>query len=40
LLTFGEDPKLDIPDGRTEFRALTNEELQVIIKIIESHPIL
>ena len=40
LLTFGEDPKLDVPDGRTEFRALTDEELQVIIKIIESHPIL
>lgn len=40
LLTFGENPKLDIKDGRTEFRALTEEELQVIIKIIESHPIL
>ncbi len=40
LLTFGEDPKLDVPDGKTEFRALTDEEVSTIIRIIESHPIL
>jgi hypothetical protein len=40
LLTFGEDPKLDVPDGKTEFRALTDEEASTIIRIIESHPIL
>jgi hypothetical protein len=40
LLTFGEDPKLDVPDGKTEFRALTDEEVSTIIRVIESHPIL
>lgn len=40
LLAFGEDPKLDVPDGRTEFRALTAEELAVILRIIESHPVI
>jgi hypothetical protein len=39
LHTFGVNPLLDVPDGRTEFRALTGEELRVIINIIESHPI-
>jgi hypothetical protein len=29
-----------VPDGKTEFRALTDEEVSTIIRIIESHPIL
>lgn len=39
LLAFGEDPKLDATDGSTEFRALTDEQLQTIIAIIKAHPI-
>lgn len=38
LLQFGEDPKLDVPNGFTEFRALTDEEVQTIVRIIEAHP--
>lgn len=39
LLQFGEDPKLDVPNGRTEFRALTDDEVKTVVHIIESHPI-
>ena len=36
LLGLGENPKLDVPDGRTEFRALSATQLQQVAKVFEN----
>ena len=36
LLALGVDPKLDVPEGRTEFRALTDTELKTALAMIDA----
>lgn len=40
LDNFGENPKLDVPDGRTEFRALTDDEARQVVAIMHAHFVL
>lgn len=41
LLTFGEPMEFAEPfNGSTEFRALTDEELAAMVRVVEAHPIL